>query len=73
MFAWILVMGNITVLQRVIVLLILLGTLYVNFWLNFLIYSIYYDADAKQIVIKQLGKVVYRTNSNSIEIKAMNI
>lgn len=70
---WILAFGHITLLQWIIVLCVLLGILVLNFWLNFLIFYIYYDVQSKQFVIKRLGKVVYKSKSYDISIKPMGL
>lgn len=70
---WIIVLGHITVVQKIIVFLFFIGILLANFWLNFLIYNIYYNAQLKQIIIKQLGRVVYESTSHDIDIKPMGI
>lgn len=69
-FGWIIAFGNITVLQKGIVIILLLGVLALNFYLNFLIYYIYYNEESKEMVVKQLGRVVYKSKSLTFDIKS---
>lgn len=69
---WIVIIGEITLAQSIAFGGLGVLFLLVNFYINFLIFNVYYDCDSRFVIIKRLGKTINEASSFDIDIRATN-